>query len=83
MKDIREKVTLDRNCKYSMVMAVANRAKELRREAREKNVSHEEIDSTKSPFAKPLTIAYEEFISRKIGLKFKVPLADLEKEKNS
>lgn len=83
MKEIHRKMTLDRNCKYSMVMAVAKRAKELRRAAKESNIPVQEMTVLKTYHAKPLTIAQEEYIAGIIGLKLTATIDEPKNKKES
>jgi DNA-directed RNA polymerase omega subunit len=80
-KSIRGKKVTNMDCKYSFVMAVVKRAKELRRLGKEKNVPLNEIAIVQTTHNKPLTVALEEFNSGKIGLKLKVTLEEIGKEK--
>ncbi len=70
-KDITEKRAVDKDCQYSIVMAVVKRAKELRRVTKEKNIPLDEISVVKSTYIKPLTVAIEEFKLGKIDLKLR------------
>lgn len=79
-KNIKEEKALSMDCKYSFVMAVVKRAKELRRLAKEKNVPFNEIATVKTNYIKPLSVALEEFNVGNIGLKLKGSFDDLEKE---
>ncbi len=60
-KKIVEEKAVDKECQYSIVMAVVKRAKELRRIAKDKNVSLAEIAAVNTTYIKPLTVALEEF----------------------
>ncbi len=70
-KDITEKRAVDKNCQYSVVMAVVKRAKELRRVTKEKNIPLDDISVVNTTYIKPLTVAFEEFKFGKIDLKLR------------
>jgi DNA-directed RNA polymerase subunit K/omega len=79
-KNINEERALSKDCKYSFVMVVVKRAKQLRRKAKEKNIPFDEIATVKTNFSKPLSVALEEFNVGNIRMKLKASLDDLEEE---
>lgn len=79
-KEINERRALSMDCKYSYVMAVVKRAKQLRRKAKEKNIPFDEVATVKSNHIKALTVALDEFSAGNISLKIKASLDDQEKK---
>jgi DNA-directed RNA polymerase subunit K/omega len=73
-KNITEKRAVDKDCKYSYVMAVVKRAKELRRVTKEKNIPLDEISVVKTTYIKPLSVALEEYKFGKIDMKLRASL---------
>lgn len=82
-KSINEKRALSEDCKYSYVMAVVKRAKQIRRRAKEKNIPLNEIATVKTNCTKPLTVALEEFNAGNVSMKLKVSSNDSENEKDT
>ena len=80
MNDFPNERVVTPNCKYSFVMVVAKRAKKLRREAKDKNVSLSEIATVKTTHTKPLTIALQEFNAGNIKMKLSLAAQELEKK---
>jgi DNA-directed RNA polymerase subunit K/omega len=80
VKEIKAEKAVNEDCKYSYVMAVSKRAKELRRLVREKNVPLDEIATIKTAHTKPLSVALEEFNSGNIKMKYKTLVEKSEKK---
>ena len=82
-KSYGEKRAVSMDCKYSYVVAVVKRAKEIRRESKEKNLPIGDIATVKTSHVQPLTVALEEFDSGNIELQLKVSSEKLDKEDES
>lgn len=79
-KNINEIRALSTDCKYSYVMAVVKRAKQIRRKAKEKNIPFDEVATVKSNHIKALNVALDEFNAGNISLKIRKSLDDQEKK---
>ncbi|MFQ5646880.1 MAG: DNA-directed RNA polymerase subunit omega [bacterium] len=57
-----------KKCKYSLVMAVVKRAKELNRIARQRNLSVKEVSYSDYNLSKPVPLALDEILQEKVNV---------------